>query len=272
MTTKTTKTILVASMLTIIAFIPMQQHTFAIGDDLSQRVDEPEMVDFLNDMVKDTGRTVKTHALKDSSSVTITNDVQLLKENSYEVHSVVTYLGKVINDETIIITQNDDGTIKMVNEKQGFNVVFSKSGKSVLENGLRKISVSYTPIMPQPFGSGSSDVSGARVDLYDSGYKATAAELLYLEDSYVQCGGLRDYTTNATVQGTDYSTTAYWDSDQFYFHWCIMGHDVDHGVIYFQGNTYNWSGSYNRASSHVFSHGSNTGTFTLEADTYYGNW
>ena len=121
-------------------------------------------------------------------------------------------------------------------------------------------------------GSGSSDTSGAKVDLYDSGYKPTTDETLHLEDSYDQCNGIRDYTVSASVTGTSYTTTVYWDSDLFYFHWCIMDYYVDHGKVSLQGNSHEWSGTYYRADSHEFLHGSNTGTFRVEADTWYGSW
>ena len=260
----------IMGLLAVIAVISTQQ-TIAISEDISQRVNEPKMVDFLDNMVKETGTTVTTHPIENSTSVTITNNVARLSDNAYEVHSLATYQGNTINDETVIVTQNDDGTVKMVNERRGFNVVFSKSDNDAIQNGQSGISVSGAPPALHPLGRGSSDTAGAKVTLRDEGYKLTFEEQLNLEDTYSQCG-LRDYETHATVHGNDYSTRVFWSADLFYFHWCLVGHTVDHGKISFEGESHNWSGTYYREADHTFTHGSNTGQFTLDAEIWYGDW
>ena len=269
MITEHAKTVLFGTLLAILVLSFGVQHAVAIGSDVPQRVDDSKMIVFLNDMVSKIGTIETTYTQDDSSVVTVVNTVTLLYGNVYEIQSVVTHQGRTINDETITVIQNTDHTVQMINEKHGFNVVFDSNNNQLNEHG--KIHL-HSSTNLQPLGSGSSSVSGAKVDLYDSGYKPTIDGVLHLEDSYEQCGGIRDYEAYADVIGVDYLTTVRWDSDQFYFHWCIMGHSVDRGEVSFQGNKHNWSGSYYRAGSHEFSHVSNTGLFKMESDTWYGSW
>ncbi len=268
MTAKRTKTALILCMLATFAMASVQ-YTAAISSDTPQHVDDSRMVTFLDNVIDKTGTTITEHTLDDSSVVTVTNTVTPTGSNTYIVQSIAAYRGVTINNETITVTKNADNTIHMINEKHGFNVVFGRGDSSGFnEHGQIQVRNSKTI---HPLGSGSSDISGAKVDLYDSGYKATWEELLRLEDRYEQCN-LRDYETSAVVLGNDYWTTVHWNFDQFYFHWCILGHSVDNGEISFQGNTYEWSGSSNRADYRDFSHGSNTGSFRVEADAWYGSW
>lgn len=139
------------------------QYTTAISD-MPQHVNDSRMVTFLDDVTDKTGTTITEHTLDDSSIAT--NTVTPTGNNTYIVQSIAAHRGVTINNETITVTKNADNTIHMINEKHGFNVVFGHKDSSNFDEYIQI----RNSITIHPSGSGSSDISGARVDLYDTGY------------------------------------------------------------------------------------------------------
>lgn len=76
----TMKTIFMAAALLMVTFIPMHTSASGIGDSVVQKVDEPAMVDLLNEMVETTGKSTKIHTLRDSTNMITTYDVQRLDD------------------------------------------------------------------------------------------------------------------------------------------------------------------------------------------------
>lgn len=174
------------------------------------------------------------------------------------------HLGKIVNDQTIIVTQKDDGSVNMINEKEGFNVDFYKSGKSILDVNFMEVNVPHTSLIPETLGSGYSDFSGARISLYDSEY---GTPWIDLEDSYSGCVGANYGEFTASV--SSYQTYLSWSGNQFYFHWCINGHEFDRGQATHEGNTHYFN---TRAGTHNFNHSGGTGTYSVDLSLTYGSW
>jgi hypothetical protein len=271
MTTKTIKTFLIASMLIALAIMPIQSNALAISPTLADKVEDSTMVDFLNNLVATTGSTVKSKTLQDSTVVSVTNDVQIISENKYQVHILGTENGKTVNDQTIIITNNADGSINMINEKMGYNIDFHKAtGNNVLKNGINEIAVSYAIGGPETLGSGSSNGSGARIDLYDSDYRSDGTTPLYLSDSYSGCLGANAGSFSGAVY--QYSTSVSWNGNLSYWDWCINPHTFDRLDVTHEGSTHYYDGESYRISNDTYNHSGGSGTYSVDINMYYGAW
>lgn len=264
-----TNIILFGTVLMTILFVPLAQNSFAASTFGADKIADTSMVNFLNSVVEETGEKTKSQTL-DDTTVSVTNTVSKLSENSYQVDIVGTENGKTTNDQTIIVTQNDDGSVNMINEKMGFNVDFYKSSQNTLVDQSSTIKASYSIGGPQPLGSGSSDNSGARIDLYDSGYRSSGTSIINLDDDYSGCASAHTGEFDASV----YTSTTFvdWDGSLLYWNWCINPHTFDNVDVTHEGSTHNYSGTSYRDSTDTYNHSGGSGTFSVEVDMYYGSW
>ena len=271
MTTKTMKTILFASLIVamILPFSGMQGIAFADADKKKQVVtDEPETYDYLKKLMKDTGTYVKEKKTKDNKDAKNTDTVKKINSKKYEINSVFVYEGEVVNDQTIVLTKNKDGSINMINEKHDFDVDFYKSDKTiqtVLSNGISKL---INKLLPQVFaGSGNSNGSGGNIALYDSEYGTPGT--LYLSDAYTGCYPLTQGDFEATVSSTVVDVN--WQAHPFYWHWCIIPHEFSDGEAQYGTSEYDF-GMSERTGSHAFTHSGGTTWYSVSVDFFYGSW
>ena len=202
--------------------------------NITDKVQEPKMKQLLKKIIKQTGKSTESHTKKDSSIVKVDYDVKKVGD-SYQVHLLAKHKGEIINEQNFIVTPNADGSINMINEKEGINVDFYGSETSSLTDSMNDgLTISSTGIA-ETLGSGSSDWNGARIDLYDSGNRSGSSTLILI-DSYSGCGGANAGDFNAEVYTTDTTTVTY-NTNGAYWHWCISGHDYEGGKITHEGNT-----------------------------------
>ena len=270
MITKTIKTAMIASMLIALAFIPMQTNALAITPSEAEIVKDSTMLNFLNELVVDDGVTVKSKTV-DSNVISVTSDVQTVSEDKYQVHITGTEDGNTTNDQTIIITKNSDGSVNMINERHGFNVDFYPSDETPQNEPTDVVSEFINLLLPQVFaGSGSSNGSGARIDLYDSDYRSDGTTVINLSDSYSGCLGLNQGDFSASVY--TYTTNVNWDANLSYWDWCINNHTFDRLDVTHEGLSNKYTGTSQRTSSDKFNHSGGSGNFSVDINMYYGSW
>ena len=90
------------------------------------------MVEYILTVINQTGTTTITEA-DNARNITTTNTA-VQDGFTYAVHTVTAADGTVINDETVTITQNNDGTYRLVNTDRSIDVVFT----DVENNYLRR--------------------------------------------------------------------------------------------------------------------------------------
>lgn len=263
MTSKTIKTILFAALIVamVIPTTGMQTAAFGASDDKKQKVtDDPVMYDYLKDLMQ-SGKYVKEKKTNDGKDAKSTNTVEKLGNKKYQVNAVFEYEGEIVNDQTLILTKNSDGSINMINEAQGFNVDFYKSDKTTLTGFLNSL-------LPEAFaGSGNSNGSGGNIFLYDVEYGTPGT--LYLSDGYSGCYPLTQGEFEATVSSTVVDVT--WQAHPFYWHWCVQPHQFDNGSADSEGSAYNF-GMSERTGFHSFSHSGGTNYYSATVEFNYGSW
>lgn len=212
---------------------------------------DPIVGNYLDTVLNAKGSIVKSNTIGDTEYVERIT-VKEISENKYKLKSTLMANGELENEENVIIIDNQDNTYQIINKKHGINETFT----------------TVEPISTE--GSGSSDLGGARIDLYDSQYGYGPD----LEDEYGGCyfGQIPINYADVWVDidadnGYSYAD---WNIHNYYNHWCFITHYFDSAEIIHEGGTYNITAS--GFGEHTFSHSGGWSTYTVELDVIYGNW
>ena len=246
-------------------FASAQKTGETITDNGKQKVtDDQRTYDFLENLMQP-GEYVKEKKTNENKDARMTNIVTELGNEKYLLHSEFEYDGEIIDEQLVILTQNDDGSINMKNIKAGLNVDFYKSDRTI----QTELSEFVDQLIPYVFaGSGSSDGSGAVIQLYDSKYGTLGN--LKLSDSYSGCGGpMNNALMSATV--TPVIVDVSWGADYFYWHWCIIPRQFSDGKVTSEGKKYYFDES-ERKGYHAFTHSGGENYYSAGVSFYYGTW
>ena len=201
------------------------------------------MVQYIRDVIGQTGTTTFTE-VDNTRKVTTTNTV-VQDGSTYAVHTVTTADGTTINDETVTITQNNDGTYRLVNVARSIDVVFTDDEDDYLQ------------------GRASQSLTEATIALYDREY-ADEGELITLTDDYRGCTG--NYATFTAAVDTTDDTYMTWRAQPQFFLYCFVYQGFDEVKITHEGHTVY---SSSRQSSIDMWNANGEGWYSATVKVYY---
>lgn len=179
----------------------------------SEIIYHPEMVAYIKEVISNTGTATSTRT-DDGKNFVTTNTVT--KDGSaYTVHTTTTVDGYTINDETITITQNDDGTYGFVNEARDMDIIFTNNEYHYLQ------------------GWAYNAKNGADIVLHDRAY-AEEGEVISLTDDHKGCWG--NYATFTAGVDTTSDTYMTWDAKLYYVAYCFLPQFFDKVEITHEGH------------------------------------
>jgi len=247
MTTKNAKIALFAVLIAA-TMMPLS----GISDVQAQQtaVYDPMVTDYLEEVLQTTGENTEQRVV-DGRTVSITTVVTQLSDEKYRLVTTATVDGTVTSSEKFIVTVYQNGTYRLVNEKQEIDETFTASAATATR------------------GSGSSDAFGARIDLHDS---EIGSQHVALSDSYSACGDVNRGEVNASVDANNLRTFVTWEAGLLYLHWCFVPSMFDHGEIRHGGSTHYLPSTENREGSHHFSNSGGHAIYDVRAQFVYGSW
>ncbi len=204
---------------------------------------DPEMVEYIRTVISQTGTATITEA-DDTRRVTTTNTV-VQDGSTYAVHTVTTADGTTINDETVAITQNNDGTYRLVNTDRSIDVVFTDDESDYLQ------------------GRASQSLTRTIITLSDRAY-ADEGELIVLSDDYRGCLG--NYATFTAAVDTTDDTYMTWRAQPQFFSYCFLYQGFDQVKITHEGHTVYDS---SRQSSIDMWNANGEGWYSATVNVYY---
>ncbi|MDH3277160.1 MAG: hypothetical protein OEL77_02885 [Nitrosopumilus sp.] len=246
MTTKTIKTLVFASLIAAM-ILPFSDMSMASAENSNTATYDPIVATYLNTVLSASEPIVKYNTVGGTDYVeTIT--VDQINSKVFQIETIIEANGEVDNVENVIVILHKDGTYQIINTKHGINERFT-----TVDDGI------------STRGSGSSDGSGARIDLYDSAYGVNVG----LDDSYSACWA-QSADFDGTVDGDN--GFSYFDTNMsdYYNHLCFITHYWDRANLVHEGSTHYFNDSgYEYVT---FTHGGGLGTYTADMTVYYGNW
>lgn len=242
MITKNTRYATILGLVVIAALLAMPV-TLNQSEAQSSPVYDPEMVQYIRTIIGQTGTTTFTEA-DDMRNVTTTNTV-VQGGSTYAVHTVTTADGTTINDETVAITQNNDGTYRLVNVARSIDVVFTDNEDDYLQ------------------GRATQSQTQATITLHDREH-ADEGELITLTDNYQGCSG--NYATFTAAVDTTDDTYMTWKAQPQFFSYCLLYHGFDEVKITHEGHVVY---SSSRQSSIDMWNANGEGWYTATVKVYY---
>lgn len=202
----------------------------------------PGMVAYLQTMTSQTGTQTITQS--DGAHSVVTTNTVTRSGDTYAVHSTTTVDGETVNNENVSVTQNRDGTYRLVNTDRSIDVTFTDDD-------------SYLQ------GRENDSWTRATITLQDREY-AEEGELIALTDDYRGCWG--NYATfTAGVDTTD-DTYMTWNAKSYYITYCLVYLPFDYIEISHGGNTIT---SEDRRSNADMSNPNGEGWYSAYVKAYY---
>lgn len=202
----------------------------------------PGMVAYIQTMISKTG--THTMTIPDDTHSIITTNTVTRSGDTYAVHTITTMDGETINDETISITQNDDGTYRLVNTNRSIDVTFTDD-ESHLQGYL------------------SQDWTRAIIALSDREY-AEEGELITLTDDFRGCSS--NYATFTAAVDTTDDTYMTWNVRQWFWSYCFVPLPFDYIKIIHEGHKIT---SDDRRSNADMSNSNGEGWYSAYVQVYY---
>ena len=206
-------------------------------------VHDKKITDYIEDLLAQTGTTVKTET-KNGHDLITTTTLTKTDESEYALTTTATLDGEQIHDEEFTIIVNDDDTYRLINEEHGIDETFTAASQTSTR------------------GSATSSLSSSRVNLSDRGY-AEDGEVHCLYDSYNNCVHAR---FDAGVDTTD-DTVIEWDAADIFWHYCILPQWFDYVKITHEGHTMT---STSNDSVTTMSNSNGEGWYKVTVNAYYG--
>ena len=231
--------------------LPFSGMQFATAEEAKQAKYDPIVSNYLNVVLNSEGPIVKSKTVGDTKYIEKTT-VKEVTKNTYELKTKLTADGELVNKEKVVIVDNQDNTYQIINAKHRINETFT----------------TVEPLTTK--GTGNSNLSGAKITLYDSQYGYGSD----LEDDYEGCQVGSAYVNYADVWVDIDALNGYSYADcninPYYNHWCFITHYFDSAEIKHEGKKHNITSS--GFGEHTFSHAGGWGTYSVTVNVEYGNW
>lgn len=179
----------------------------------SDMIYDQKVFDYIQTVVSQTGTTTFTQA--DTTRNVVTTNTVVQNGFTYAVHTITTADGITINDETVSITHNSDGTYRFVNTDRSIDVIFTGDENDYLQ------------------GRASQGTTRATITLHDRGH-AEEGELIVLTEDYRGCMG--NYATFTAAVDTTDDTYVTWRAQPQFFSYCFIYQPFDEIKIAHEGH------------------------------------